>query len=224
MKEKVLGMISGGIDSPLASLKAAREFEVIPIHFCLFPMTSKKSALKAFDSLKDLNKKLQPEKTIIFPWAGILNEIQDKIRNRYRCVACRSCMLLTASEICERENAKGIVTGESLGQKASQTIDNISTTSGMINLPIIRPLIGMNKEEIVKQSKKEGTWKSDHAGCCLATPRKPKTKTRKSDMDEELEKINLQELIKESEDLLLELDDLNQEFDDYLFQLASEFE
>lgn len=223
MKEKVLGLVSGGIDSPVASVLAARKFEVIPLHFCLYPMSSQEDSLKAIDALRDLEEKMDFKKAIVFPWGGILGEIRSKIREGYACVACRSAMLMTAGEICKREGAGGIVTGESLGQKASQTIENISVTSSMVDVPLLRPLVGMNKREIIALSKEMGIWRADHAGCCLATPSKPRTKARKWELDEEMRKIDLQRLIEEGEDLILRVKNLDLDFEEYLFQLAARF-
>lgn len=223
MKENIIALLSGGIDSPVAALLAAREFDVIPLHFSLYPMTSQESAEKAVESLQNLQEKIQFEKAIIFPWAGVLSEIRSEVGESYTCVCCRKSMLRTASEFCERENAYGIVTGESVGQKASQTIENIFATSSGINIPIIRPLIGMNKEEITKLSKSEGVWKEDHAGCCLITPNKPKTNASPEDLDKEMEKINLEKLIRDSEDSILEVKNFDRDFDDYFLELAGAF-
>lgn len=223
MKEKVLGLISGGIDSPVASILAAEEFEVIPLHFCLYPMSSRESSIKSMEALGGLQEKIDFQRAIIFPWAGILGEIRSKIRENYACVACRKSMLVTASEICKRENAGGIVTGESLGQKASQTLENLSATSSNIDVPLIRPVLGMNKKEIIELSKELNVWRPDHAGCCLATPQKPRTKARVEEVEREMKKINLQRLIEEDEDLLLEAKSFDRDFEGYLFELAAEF-
>lgn len=132
-------------------------------------------------------------------------------------------MLLIASEICSREDASGLVTGESLGQKASQTTENISATSSEIKVPLLRPLLGMNKEEIIQISKNQGVWREDHAGCCLATPKKPKTKADSETVNKEIKKIDLQKLIRESENFLKEVEDFDWNFEEYLFELAAEF-
>lgn len=224
MSEKVIGLISGGIDSPVASVIAARQFEVIPLHFCLYPMASKESSLKAIEALKDLKRKIGFEKGIIFPWAGVLREILDKFRDKYTCLGCRTNMLKIAEEICKRETAEGIVTGESLGQKASQTLTNISAMSSEMEIPIIRPMIGLNKNEIIEISKQEEIWMPDHAGCCLATSHKPRTKARSREIEREMNKIETERFIDEYENLILETKNFDEDFEDYLFQLAANFE
>lgn len=223
MKEKVISLISGGIDSPVATITAAREFEVIPLHFCLYPMSSEENFYKTIEALKNVQKKINFEKAILFPWGGVLTQILNEIQENYTCLACRKSMLITASKLCESEDAGGIVTGESLGQKASQTIENIRATSSKINLPILRPALGMNKEEIVNLSKEWGIWRADHAGCCLATPNNPRTKADPQKVDKELEKIELQNIIEKHKDLILRVKNLDREFDDYLLELASKF-
>ena len=152
MKEKVIGLVSGGIDSPVANLIISEKFEVIPLHFVLYPMTKLENAKKSMEVLKEIKDITDFEKAIIYPWAGILQEIKNKVSPEYSCLMCRKLMLLTASKFCEIEGASGIVTGESVGQKASQTLDNISAISAK-GLPVLRPLIGMNKSEIISRSK-----------------------------------------------------------------------
>lgn len=224
MSEKVISLISGGIDSPLATLIVAEEFEILPIHYCSYPMTSEENVTAVFETLETLNNKINFEKTLILPWAGILQKIQEKINEHLTCVACRKSMLITAEKIGEKENVSGIITGEALGQKASQTLENIQATSHQIKTPIIRPLIGMDKKEITQLSKEKGIWKKDHAGGCIATPDKPNTKTDPKVLKSELEKINLLDLIKEYEDLILELKEFSKDdFDSYLSKLATEF-
>ncbi len=222
MKEKVVGLFSGGIDSPLAILLASKKFEVLPVHFCLYPMASEESSLLALESLKELKGRIEFEKAIIFPWAGILSKIQSETRRSYACVTCRRAMLKTSEQIGRTRGASGIVTGESLGQKASQTVENIVATSSDIDMPIIRPLIGMNKDEITKISKEKNTWKEKHSGCCLATPQKPKTEAKADEVDREMKKIDLQNLIGEAEEHIMEVENFDRDFDNYLFRIAGE--
>ncbi|MFP4005897.1 MAG: hypothetical protein ACLFUR_04150 [Candidatus Hadarchaeia archaeon] len=223
MDEKVFGLISGGIDSPLAVLLISEGFQVIPLHFCLYPMSSEESAKKGFQSLKELNDLMCFSEVIIFPWARILTEIRSNIEEKYACVACRSAMLETASRLRNLYGVSGIVTGESLGQKASQTLDNLVAISTRLDIPIIRPLIGMNKDEIKKISKERGIWRANHAGCCLATPSKPRTKATRNEIDRKMNNIDLDSLIEESMDFILEVDDFDIKYEDYLFRLAGEF-
>lgn len=224
MKEKVLGLFSGGIDSPVACMLASREFEVIPLHFCLYPMASKESSIKALTVLDELKEKIGFKRAIIFPWAGFLEEVRKKVKNSHICVACRRGMLEIASRICNQNDIQGIVTGESLGQKASQTIENISAISSSIEVPILRPVLAMNKDEIIRLSKELSIWRADHSGCCLVTPQRPRTKASSQEVEREMKKIDLDGLMDEAGELTLDVGNFDWDFEDYLFKLAGRFE
>lgn len=221
MSEKVFSLISGGIDSPLASLLVAKKFEIIPIYFCPYPISSKENSLTAFKTIKSLRDKAYFEKAIFFPWAWVLSEIKNKVRNRYSCLACRRSMLIAAEELRKQENVTGLVTGESLGQKASQTLENISATSSKIDLPIIRPLIGMNKDEIKKLSKEKGIWRSKHSGGCPGVPQKPRTKASVEELDREMEKTNLYEIIETKKKHMIEISEFERDIESYLSKLKN---
>lgn len=222
MTEKVLSLVSGGIDSPVASILASKEFKVIPLHFTLYPMTSKKSSLEILQSLKELKEKMSSKKAIVFPWAGILSEIVERVKDRYSCVVCRRCMFHATSEICRIENAMGIVTGESLGQKASQTIENISSTSIGIPFPIIRPVIGMDKDEIVKLSRKWDLQKTANSDSCPAIPPNPLTKAQVPKVKREVEKIHIHKYIEKHRELISELKDI--QLEEYISKLENAFQ
>lgn len=222
MKEKVVGLISGGIDSPVASLVASRRFKVIPLHFCLYPLCSKEDTEKTMKILRKLYEKIDFDKAIIHPWAGILKEIINRVKESHTCLVCRKSMLLTANEICKSEGAQGIVTGESLGQKASQTLENLIAISQNLDVPVLRPVLGMNKQEIIDTSKDLGIWRADHSERCPGIPQNPRTKASIEEVEREIEKINLKELMKENEDLTLDLKKFDQEFDNYLLKLSEE--
>lgn len=223
MKEKVLGLFSGGIDSPVACMLASREFEVIPLYFCLYPMASKESSIRALEILDELQEDIGFKRAIIFPWAGFLEGAREKVKDSHICIVCRRGMLETASKICDREYIRGIVTGESLGQKASQTVENISAISSSIEVPILRPVLAMNKEEIIGLSKELNIWRADHSGCCLATPQKPRTQASAQEVEREMKKIDLKGLTEGAEELVLDVKDFDWDFEDYLFRLAARF-
>jgi thiamine biosynthesis protein ThiI len=104
-------------------------------------------------------------------------------------------MFRAAELICGAENAVAIVTGESLGQKASQTLQNLSATSHGVACPILRPLIGLDKVEIQRKSRQLGIWREKHAGCCTATPKKPATGATIEDLNKLYAKLNIQPLV-----------------------------
>jgi len=218
--EKVLCLVSGGIDSPVACAMAAKRFEVIPLHFCLYPYTCEDSFLVAMNSLKDLKSKIRFEKVVVLPWAKILMKILGGGDKSYACVECRKGMFRAAEIICEREGASGIITGESLGQKASQTLENMAATSAGIKFPILRPLLSFDKLEVERLSKKLGLWHDVHAGCCYATPKHPRTRADPKVVDAMLAKLDIGGMISTELENVLEVRTFAEDFKTYLENLA----
>ena len=185
-------MVSGGIDSPVACALAAKKFDVVPLHFCTYPYSSEEMFELTMNALKKLKKVIEFEKIILYPWAEVLNVIVKKLNRReYTCLICRKSMFKAAELVCKREEAGGIVTGESLGQKASQTLDNLVATSYAVKVPILRPLLGFDKMEIEKISKEFGIWQERHAGVCNALPNHPRTKATAEEVDELFNQLKL---------------------------------
>ncbi len=199
-KEKVACLISGGIDSPVAAALAAKHYEIVPVHFSLYPFYCKGSFETMIAVLKYLKKKTKFSEFIIFPHAEILSAIlksENRLARDYMCVMCRKAMFKAAEKICESEGAAGIVTGESLAQKASQTLQNMAATSAGIKYPMIRPLLGMDKTEIMKLSKGL-EMPEKHAGCCTATPEWPVTKAIPETAERIFQELGLQKIIDEN--------------------------
>ena len=219
--EKVVCLVSGGIDSPVACALAAREFDVLPLHFCLYPYTCEENFLVAMRVLEDLREKAKFEKVIVYPWPGILKTILDCREHRnYACLACRKGMFRAAELVCEREGASGIVTGESLGQKATQTLSNLGATSTGIKLPILRPLLGLDKLEIERLSKELGIWHEVHAGCCYATPKYPRTRADPTVLDGLIDSLQIHDLIQKNFEKVLEVRTFEENFEEYLSNLV----
>ena len=220
-KAKVIALVSGGIDSPVACALAGESFEVVPVHFCLYPYTCEETFQVAINTLKNLKEIVKFEKLIVFPWARVLDRIQKDKRNlSHACLACRKGMFKVADRICEQEGATGIITGESLGQKASQTLMNLNATTRGIKFPILKPLLGMDKIEIERISKEIGTWYEVHAGCCYATPKHPRTRTKPEILDAIIETLQLEDIIDESFKKVLEVKTFEEDFENYLNSLA----
>ncbi len=217
--EKVVCLVSGGIDSPVACAMAAQSFDIIPLHFCLYPYTCEDAFRTTMNSLEHLKEKTGFEKAFVFPWPRILRKILAG-EKRYSCIACRKSMFKVAEKICEREGATGIVTGESLGQKASQTLFNLAATTGGIKLPIIRPLLSFDKVEVERLSKRMGVWHEVHAGCCYATPRYPSIRGDIDKLNGILENLKLDEAIAKEFDNTLEVRTFEEDFEGYLEKLA----
>lgn len=219
--EKVVCLVSGGIDSPVACALMAKNFEVIPLHFCLYPYTREETFLVAMKILKDLRDETEFEKVIVYPWSIILRTILKHREHRnYACLVCRKSMFRVAEIVCEREGAQGIVTGESLGQKATQTLPNLGATSHGIKFPIIRPLLGLDKLEIERLSKKLGIWHEVHAGCCYATPKHPRTRADPAVLDELIDSLQIHDLIQKNFEKVLEVRTFEENFEEYLSNLG----
>ena len=154
---RVLSLVSGGIDSPVASyLIAKRGAENIWIHFHSFPLVSNAS----IEKVKELAKiflAYQPNLRIYFvPFQKVQLEIKTKAPAKYRVLLYRRMMLKIAERIAKKENCRALVVGESLGQVSSQTLPNIKISSQGLKIPVLRPLIGFDKKEIIKLAEEIG--------------------------------------------------------------------
>lgn len=196
-KEKVVCLISGGIDSPVAAALAAKHYEIVPVHFSLYPFYCRGSFETMIAVLKYLKRKTKFKEFIIYPHAEILSAVLksgNRLARDYMCVMCRKAMFKAAEKICDSEGASAIVTGESIAQKASQTLQNMAATSAGIKYPMIRPLLGMDKTEIMKLSKGL-EMPEKHAGCCTATPEWPVTKADTPAAESLFAELGLQKII-----------------------------
>ena len=191
---KVAILMSGGIDSPVASyLSMKRGAENIWIHFHSFPITSNKS-IKKIEELSYLFLKYQPKIKVYFvPFHEIQSEIKLKIPPSYRVLLYRRIMLYFAEKIALKEGCEALVTGESLGQVSSQTLTNIGVTNNAVKMPIIRPLIGYDKEEIIDVAKKINSYNisiKPHEDCCtLFVPKHSSAKSKLEDIRKMEKKI-----------------------------------
>lgn len=208
---KVLSLISGGIDSPVASyLMAKRGAENIWLHFHSFPLVSKTSIEKVKELARSFLKYQPKLKVYLVPFSKIQMEIRTKILPKYRILLYRRIMLKIAQIVAKNENCYAIVTGESLGQVSSQTLPNIQIIEKAVSIPILRPLIGMDKEEIIKLAKKIGTYeisiKPQEDCCTLFTPKHATAKGNLKEIEKMEKKLNLKKLISQS---LKEVETLN---------------
>ena len=158
---KAVALISGGIDSPVAAwLIMKRGVKIIPLFFNLGKYTTPEARSKALNVIRKI-RDWAPEAEFYFyeiPFEKALENIVEKIPVQYTCIFCKTIMFKVAERVASIENAKAIVTGESLGQVASQTLDNIYVISRDLRIPVLRPLIGFDKEEIVSLAKNIGTY------------------------------------------------------------------
>ncbi len=200
---KAISLLSGGIDSPVASFLAMkRGLKLVFLHFHALPYTGRESIEKAKRIVKTL-KKFQPKtKLYLIPFADIQKEILLNAPSKLRVILYRRMMLRIAEKIAHKEKAKAIVSGENLGQVASQTLENLSLINQTTNLLILRPLIGMDKNEIIEKAKEIGTFEISilpHQDCCSRfLPKHPETKGTLKEIEKAERKLKIENLIKKA--------------------------
>lgn len=187
---KVVCLLSGGIDSPVAALRMMkRGCSVLFVHFHAYPYQSKMSQEKVGDLVEILNQYQRASKLYLIPFGDIQKEIVLNAPAKYRVVLYRRMMIRIAEAIARKEKALALITGDSLGQVSSQTLENITTIENASTLPVLRPLIGMDKSEIMDQARGIGTYEisiiPDQDCCQLFIPKNPAVKTS----IEEIEKV-----------------------------------
>ena len=175
---RVAALLSGGIDSPLAAWRIMkRGCEVVFIHFHGAPYLSRASADKAQDLAQVLNSYQLGSRLYMAPFGNLQKEIVLATQPEYRVVLYRRFMTRIGERIAKLEKARALVTGESLGQVASQTLPNLAAIEDAVQIPILRPLIGMDKEEIIEQAKGIDTFdisiEPDQDCCSLFVPKHP---------------------------------------------------
>ncbi|HIF42773.1 MAG TPA: tRNA 4-thiouridine(8) synthase ThiI [Dehalococcoidia bacterium] len=200
---KVAVMLSGGIDSPVAAWQMMkRGCQAMYVHFHSYPLVDRTSMEKAVDLVEHLTRHQYESNLFMAP----LGEIQKKIiltcPPSYRIVLYRRFMVRITEVLARRNRAKAIITGESCGQVASQTLENIAVVDACAGMPILRPLIGANKEEIVDMAQNIGTFETsilpDQDCCSLFVPKHPETK---ADLDTVLrleEILSVDEMVAEA--------------------------
>ena len=177
---KIVSLLSSGIDSPVATWKMARRgAELIGVHFSGRPQTSPESEYLVDDIAHVLERTGCIARVYVVPLGDYQREISLEAPPSLRVILYRRLMFRVACELAKREGAKAIATGESLGQVASQTIDNINATNAVVDIPVFRPLIGSDKQEIIAEAQRLGTYgisSKDAPDCCtLFMPRNPET-------------------------------------------------
>ena len=200
---KAVSLLSGGIDSPVSTyMIAKRGVKVIPVHFFSFPYTSeaaKEKVLELAHILEDYCGKLTVE---IVPFTRIQEEIRDKCPEEYFTLIMRRFMMRIAERIANNYGAKAIVTGENLGQVASQTMEAMASTQSVISMPVLQPLIGMDKEEIIALARKLGTFDTSvlpYEDCCTVfTPRHPRTHPNIEDVEKAESALDVEALVEEA--------------------------
>ena len=200
---RAVSLLSGGIDSPVSTyMIAKRGISIIPVHFFSFPYTSEMAKQKVLDLAGILTKYCGKLMVEIVPFTHIQEEIREHCPEEYFTLIMRRFMMRISQRIAELNGAKALVTGENLGQVASQTMEAMAVTQECISLPVLQPLIGMDKEEIITVARKIGTFKTSilpYEDCCTVfTPRHPKTKPVVADVIEAESVLDIEGLVNEA--------------------------
>lgn len=199
---KVACLISGGIDSPVAAYRMIkRGCRAMFVHFSGRPLVSRASEEKVHDLVQTLTAYQYESPLYIIPFGEIQREIVLNTPAPFRVVLYRRMMIRIAEQLAKKEQCWGMVTGDSLGQVASQTPENLSVVEEAAELPILRPLIGMDKLEITDEAKRIGTYETsiepDEDCCKLFTPPHPSTKTRIDELRKVERALDVTALVKQ---------------------------
>jgi tRNA uracil 4-sulfurtransferase len=185
---RVVCLLSGGIDSPVAAHRMMkRGCAVTFVHFHSYPILSRASQEKARELVRLLTTWQQRSRLYLVPFGDIQQQVVLTVPGPMRVVVYRRLMLRIAERIAMMRRAQALVTGDVVGQVASQTLENLAVVGSVATLPLFRPLIGMDKDEITAEAQRLGTYPisiiPDQDCCTLFTPRNPQTRARLADIE-----------------------------------------
>jgi len=201
---KGLALLSGGIDSPVAIFKiASRGMQLDAIHFHSYPYTSEQAKHKVLDLAKILTQYTGNMRVFVVPFTQIQEQIHRLCSEEYMITLMRRFMVRIAEEVAKKYNHQALITGENLGQVASQTVESLTSTNSVAKtLPIFRPLIAYNKDEIIEVANKIGTYETSilpYEDCCTVfLPKNPLIKPNLEKVINEENKLSLENLVKEA--------------------------
>ena len=200
---KATMLLSGGIDSPVAAwMIAKRGVEINAVHFYSPPYTSERALQKVLDLAKILSESLCGVRVHVIPFTEIQLQIHQTCQDDLTTLIMRRFMMRIAECVSKEENSLGLVTGESIGQVASQTMHALACTDDAVKLPVYRPLIGFDKQDIISLAEKIGTFETSsmpYEDCCTVfTPKHPKTRPTLNYVVKEERKLDVDGLIKEA--------------------------
>ena len=205
MGGRAVSLLSGGIDSPVASyMMAKRGVQLEMIHFASPPYTSEQAREKVLQLARELVPWCGRLTVHVVPFAEIQEEIRRACPEEYFTLIMRRFMMRIAEDIAAHNECKAIVTGENLGQVASQTMEAMACTQDVTHLPVLQPLIGMDKRDIVKIAREIGTFDTSilpYEDCCTVfTPRHPKTRPTVAEVAEAESALDIDALVHEAVD------------------------
>ena len=196
-------LLSGGIDSPVAGcMMAKRGLEIEALHFESFPYTSERAREKVMQLAQEMCEFCSKIHVHVISLTHIQEELRDNCTEDYFTILLRIFMMRLAERCARDYKCHALITGESLGQVASQTLRAIEVTDSAVNLPVFRPCIGLDKNEIIIQARHYGTFETSilpFEDCCTVfTPRHPKTQPKIEDVMRELAKVDVDALLEEA--------------------------
>jgi thiamine biosynthesis protein ThiI len=185
---KVACLLSGGIDSPVAAWRMMRRgCRVVFVHFHSYPILSRASQEKAGELARLLARFQYHSRLLLVPFGEIQQRVVLAVAPPLRVVIYRRLMMRIAERLARLNRAQALVTGEVVGQVASQTLENMSTIDSVASMPVLRPLVGMDKEEITAEAQRLGSYPisiiPDQDCCTLFTPKHPATKAKRDDVE-----------------------------------------
>ena len=196
-------LLSGGIDSPVAGwMIAKRGVRINAVHFHSYPYTSDRAKEKVLDLARILSESCCGIRVHVVPFTHIQMEIHEKCPEEYTTLIMRRFMMRIAERVARQEQCEALITGESIGQVASQTMQALNTTNMVVEMPVFRPLIGFDKSEIIDVAKRIGTLETSslpYEDCCTVfTPRHPATNPKMEKILEGEGKLDVEGLIEEA--------------------------
>jgi thiamine biosynthesis protein ThiI len=197
---RVACLLSGGIDSPVAAYRLMRRgCSVLLIHFHSYPILSRASQEKVREIATLLTKYQQRSRLMLVPFGAVQQKVLLAVRPELRVVMYRRLMLRIAERLARRWRARALVTGEVIGQVASQTLENLTTIAGATTMEVLRPLVGMDKDEIIVEAQRLGTFPisiiPDQDCCQLFTPPHPATRVTPRQIEEAEQLLPIEELV-----------------------------
>ena len=202
---RAMSLLSGGIDSPVASwMMAKRGVALEMVHFYSYPYTSPEAKEKVLDLARLLTPWTGRLIVHVVPFTHIQEELRRACPEELFTLLMRRFMMRIAEGVARRTGCRALVTGESLGQVASQTMDAMAVTGAVASLPVFRPLVGMDKEEVVRLSRKIGTFETSilpYEDCCTVfTPRHPRTRPHLDEIEAAEAVLDVEALVQEALD------------------------
>lgn len=196
-------LLSGGIDSPVAGhMIAKRGVEIDAVNFFSFPYTSERAKEKVIELAEILAQYTSKINLHIVPFTEIQLAIRDHAPEEHMTLIMRRFMMQIAERIAKRNKSAALITGESVGQVASQTIAALNVTNSVVEMPVLRPLIGMDKDEIVVRSRQIGTFETSilpYEDCCTVfTPKHPTTQPKLASIEKSESVLPVEELIEKA--------------------------